>query len=82
MGSQKQLKYAIGVRDRSRSTSLEPCARDSLAHYPNGIMKHPGNYIERQKEHHRQTSFLEEYRNILDENGVSYEEEYLFKEPE
>ena len=50
------------------------CGREDLPHVI--------NYIERQKEHHRNRSFLEEYRKILDENGVSYKEEYLFKEPE
>jgi putative transposase len=47
-----------------------------------GTLAYMIEYIERQKEHHRKTSFLEEFRKILDHNGVSYREEYLFKEPE
>ena len=35
------------------------------------------SYISRQKEHHGSVSFMEEYRSLLDENGISYEEKYL-----
>jgi len=34
-------------------------------------------YIRTQEPHHRQTSFLEELRRLLEENGVDYKEEYL-----
>jgi putative transposase len=34
-------------------------------------------YISRQKEHHGSVSFMDEYRRLLDENGISYEEKYL-----
>jgi REP element-mobilizing transposase RayT len=39
-------------------------------------------YIMNQKEHHKTTSFLEEYRKMLDEFEVEYKWEYCFKEPE
>lgn len=34
-------------------------------------------YIRNQKVHHDKTSFTEEYKMLLDENGVSYDEKYL-----
>ena len=35
------------------------------------------NYITNQKKHHQSTSFLEEYKKLLDEYGVDYDERYL-----
>jgi REP-associated tyrosine transposase len=35
------------------------------------------NYIANQKQHHQKTSFMEEYKKLLDENGVDYDEKYL-----
>lgn len=34
-------------------------------------------YIMRQKEHHRQVSFAEEYRSFLEENGMTVDERYF-----
>ncbi|MEZ5009672.1 MAG: IS200/IS605 family transposase [Chitinophagales bacterium] len=36
-------------------------------------------YIKNQEQHHKQTSFLEEYKKILNEFNVEYNEDYLFK---
>jgi len=36
-------------------------------------------YIENQEEHHRKKRFLEEYKHILDESGIEYDERYIFK---
>ncbi|AQG78357.1 IS200/IS605 family transposase [Spirosoma montaniterrae] len=36
-------------------------------------------YIEKQEDHHTKRSFLDEYRQVLDAFGVSYEEQYLFQ---
>jgi putative transposase len=36
------------------------------------------HYIRNQKEHHPKRSFEEEFRAILDKNGVAYDEEKLF----
>ena len=36
------------------------------------------NYVNRQKEHHRQKSFKTEYVGLLKEFEVDYKEEYLF----
>jgi len=38
------------------------------------------NYIENQKEHHYKTSFMDEYREILDEFEIDFDERYIFKE--
>lgn len=40
------------------------------------------NYIEKQEEHHQKKNFLEEYKEMLDNFSVAYNEQYLFKSPE
>ena len=35
-------------------------------------------YIKGQKEHHRKTTFQEEFRALLDKHGIAYESRYLF----
>lgn len=35
------------------------------------------DYIKRQEEHHREVSFLDEYRYLLNEAGVKFDENYL-----
>lgn len=39
-------------------------------------------YIEKQEEHHRKRTFLEEYKEFLELFEVEYDDRYLFKEPE
>jgi len=34
-------------------------------------------YIKRQEEHHRRTSFADEYRRLLDEAGIEFDERYM-----
>jgi putative transposase len=36
-------------------------------------------YIEEQQEHHRKTSFREEYLDLLKENDIEFDERYIFK---
>jgi putative transposase len=38
-------------------------------------------YIQNQEVHHTKKTFLEEYKELLDELEVSYDERYIFKEP-
>lgn len=38
-------------------------------------------YILNQKEHHKKTLFLDEYKLILREYGIDYNEKYLFQNP-
>jgi len=40
------------------------------------------NYILNQEEHHRNKTFIEEYKEFLEKFEIDYKEEYLFKEPE
>lgn len=42
-----------------------------------GVVK----YIINQQEHHRHITFLDEYRKMLQDFGVDYEDQYLFKAP-
>ena len=35
------------------------------------------NYIKKQKEHHKKEDFVEEYKRLLIENGIEFDEEYL-----
>lgn len=37
------------------------------------------NYIEKQENHHETKSFITEYRKILEDFGVEYDERYIFK---
>lgn len=39
-------------------------------------------YIKNQEVHHQKNTFREEYLNLLDEFGVTYDEQYIFNEPE
>jgi len=38
------------------------------------------NYIEKQEEHHKSKTFIEEYRKILDDFNIDFNEQYIFKE--
>jgi len=40
------------------------------------------NYILNQQEHHKKTTFLEEYKQILKSFNVDFDERYIFKTPE
>ena len=35
------------------------------------------NYVKKQKEHHRKESFYDEYKRLLIENGIEFDEKYL-----
>lgn len=36
------------------------------------------DYIKKQKEHHKTTSFEDEYRELLKEHGIAWDEKYIF----
>jgi putative transposase len=38
------------------------------------------NYIENQEEHHRNKTFLEEYKQFLEQFEIEFDERYIFKE--
>ena len=35
------------------------------------------NYIKNQKEHHKSESFYDEYKRLLEEHGIEFDEKYL-----
>jgi len=35
------------------------------------------NYVKNQKEHHKHESFYDEFKRLLIENGIEFEEKYL-----
>ena len=39
-------------------------------------------YINNQKEHHKERTFIEEYKSFLEKFEVDYDEQYIFHEPE
>lgn len=39
-------------------------------------------YIQNQEAHHKKQSFLDEYRELLNEFEIDFEEQYIFREPE
>ena len=39
-------------------------------------------YIHNQQEHHKKITFMDEYRKMLEDFKVNYNEEYLFSLPE
>jgi REP element-mobilizing transposase RayT len=49
--------------------------------YSRSQLKSVINYIDNQKEHHKKTSFLDEFRQFLKKYEVDYDERYIFKEP-
>ena len=36
------------------------------------------NYIKNQKEHHKRENFYDEYKRLLNENGIEFDERYLW----
>jgi REP element-mobilizing transposase RayT len=38
-------------------------------------------YIKHQEEHHQKIKFIPEYKNMLNEAGIEYDEQYIFHEP-
>jgi len=49
--------------------------------YNKSLLPHVIRYIEQQEQHHRKKTFLQEYRQLLDEFEVDYDEKYLFHLP-
>jgi REP element-mobilizing transposase RayT len=37
------------------------------------------SYIENQESHHKQLSFVDEYKQVLETSGIDYEDRYIFK---
>lgn len=50
--------------------------------YSKSHLKQVIQYIERQKEHHQKQTFVNEYRKVLQDFGIGYDEKYIFKMPD
>ena len=50
--------------------------------YSQTHLKNVINYILNQEEHHKKTTFIEEYRNFVKAFEVEYDERYILREPE
>jgi hypothetical protein len=48
--------------------------------YAKSQIKVVADYVENQQIHHKKITFLEEYRELLKEFEIEFEEKYLFKE--
>jgi REP element-mobilizing transposase RayT len=53
--------------------------QDGYGAFTHSVKERDGiiRYVKNQKEHHRQESFLDEYRRLLVENEIPFEEKYL-----
>ena len=47
--------------------------------YSKNLVHTVANYIEKQEQHHRKKTFLEEYTDLLDKFEVEYDERYIFR---
>ncbi|MDR0969943.1 MAG: IS200/IS605 family transposase [Lentimicrobiaceae bacterium] len=47
--------------------------------YSKSHISQVANYIETQSEHHKKRSFIEEYKKILQDFDIQYDEQYIFK---
>ena len=50
--------------------------------YSKSQLKDVIKYIENQKEHHKKTSFIDEFKTFLKIFEVSFEEKYIFRKPD
>jgi putative transposase len=50
--------------------------------YAKSDVKNVARYIANQEQHHRKKSFQEEYRQLLKEFEIDFDERYLFHDPE
>ncbi len=50
-----------------------------LFSYVRSQIKVVAQYVEKQEEHHRKKTFLEEYKKFLDLFEIEYDDQYIFK---
>ena len=50
--------------------------------YSKSHISQVANYIETQQEHHKKRTFLDEYKKILKDFDLEYDEQYIFKQIE
>jgi putative transposase len=66
----KQNRVFRGFSHWQEGYGAFTCSRQDLS----GLIE----YIKRQEEHHRKTTFEEEYRKLLADAGIEFDERYLF----
>jgi REP element-mobilizing transposase RayT len=83
------LAVADLIRDLKVSTSIWMKNSGFFPHFESWSVKYAAftcsyldvgkliNYIKNQQEHHKKVSFIEEYRNLMIENGISIDEKYF-----
>jgi hypothetical protein len=71
MSTHIATSYQIVFSTKDREPVLRQDRRSELFRYI-------WEYITRQEEHHRKTTFQEEYRKLLVEAGIEFDERYLF----
>ncbi|CAN5658177.1 IS200/IS605 family transposase [soil metagenome] len=76
-GSSKWINDKKFTRGRFEWQSGYGVFSYTKSHVPSVI-----RYIQKQKEHHRKKTFLQEYRHFLDKFEVEYNDKYIFKRPE
>ena len=69
------LQYHLVFSTKERRPLLSKELMGRVHAYIGGIVR---NYIQNQEEHHRKTSFQEEFLSLLQRHGISYEERYLW----
>lgn len=67
--------------NQNRLTSGKFSWQEGFGAFSIGKAQLPGiiKYIENQQEHHKQTTFREEYLRFLNVSGIEYDERYIFK---
>jgi hypothetical protein len=68
-----QLRFHVVFSTKNRQRTLPDGHRELLYRYIWRLIE----YIKGQAEHHRAESLLDEYRRLLRENGVVFDERYL-----
>ncbi len=54
------------------NSGRSPVETNNTNHNPEGV-----EYVKNQQEHHKKTTFREEYIALLKEHGIEYDEKYL-----
>lgn len=78
----KEIKFSSGGFINDKKLSKKPFRWQEgygAFSYSQSAVKNVINYINNQKEHHRQTTFEKEYRDFLKKFNIEYQEKY-FKE--
>ena len=77
----KEIKIASGLllRDSGKAPQFEGW-QDGYGIFTYSIREKEMiiNYIRKQKQHHQKETFVDEYKRLLIEHGVKFDERYLF----